>query len=45
MVLRWLKLTADEDYHVTPRGVSLQMEVTHWIHNNSHPLNICPTLE
>lgn len=45
MVLRRSKQTADEDYHITPRGVNSQMQLTHLIHNDLHPLNTCPTLE
>lgn len=43
-VLRKSKQTAAEDYHITPRGVNPQMQLTHWI-NDLHPLNMCPTSE
>lgn len=45
MVLRWLKQTAEENYHISWRGVNPQMQLTHWIHDDLYPLNTHPTLE
>lgn len=45
MILRWLKQTADEDYHITPSGVKPQKQLTHSIDNDLHLWNTGPTLE
>lgn len=45
MVLRWLKQTADENCHISCRGVNPQMQLTPWIHKDLHPLNTHPALE
>lgn len=42
MVLIWLKHTADENYHITPKGGNPQMQLTHWIHD-VHSLNAYTT--